>query len=234
MLKHTVKTLFRRFVADQPVKPTIAEQQRRHWVEQCRTYNAQIAAESALNDRVIDAYEVRTVTDKNILELLCLSALTIDRTDLALGKISQLEHSLQLAARLESSGPEFVTAALLHDLGKSAGAFHPEYALHILGAAKWLSGSSKDSLVLRYSHAEWAYLRFKPLVSNGAAELIRYHNVCPTGLRILAEGDPTLAEQIQHFREAEVHSKGQYAESLTHERAVQLLSPIMGATRFPI
>lgn len=227
-LKQLIRTSIHRLgynvVRYQPDSATATKASSDNWEQACSEQLSRLSAEPGLDRLVRTAYEVHTVDELAIDALLMLSARTIDETDTVLGKLSQLEHSLQLAHRVRPLGDDWILAALLHDLGKSAALYHPNYAINILGAANLLTGEGPSGEHgFRYSHSEWAYQRFRCFIPESSALLIRYHNLCPDGLNLMAQQHPELASAVRAFKNMEIESKDQYGTSMPLDEALALL-----------
>jgi hypothetical protein len=109
----------------------------------------------------------------------------IDPSDQRLYGASQQMHVLQMISEMEADGtatPEMVLVALIHDLGKLL-LLTAEDPANIVcmnsPVGHWDPGSGLDNCVLQWNHDEFAYQRFKDLVPEDLAWLIRYHSVEP-------------------------------------------------------
>jgi len=107
----------------------------------------------------------------------------IDPTDQRLYAASQQTHVLQMIAQLQRDGlatPDMVLVALIHDLGKLLllTAEDPANIVCMNGpVGEWEPGSGLDNCLLQWNHDEFAYERFKDLIPDDLAWLIRYHSL---------------------------------------------------------
>jgi hypothetical protein len=107
----------------------------------------------------------------------------IDPTDQRLYAASQQTHVLQMIAQMESDGVasrDLLLVALIHDLGKLLllTAEDPANVVCMNGpVGQWEPGSGLDNCLLQWNHDEFAYSRFKDLIPDELAWLIRYHSV---------------------------------------------------------
>jgi len=107
----------------------------------------------------------------------------IDPTDQRLYAASQQTHVLQMIAQMERDGvatPELVLVALIHDLGKLLLLTDEDPANVVCmngPVGEWEPGSGLDNCLLQWNHDEFAYERFKDLIPDELAWLIRYHSL---------------------------------------------------------
>ncbi len=107
----------------------------------------------------------------------------IDPTDQRLYAASQQTHVLQMIAQMERDGvatPDLVLVALIHDLGKLLllTAEDPSNIVCMNGpVGEWEPGSGLDNCLVQWNHDEFAYARFKDLIPEELAWLIRYHSI---------------------------------------------------------
>jgi len=117
-----------------------------------------------------------------VWEVLEKLALCIDPGDTALGCVSQLTHSLQVAEGLQRNGisdPDLILAALLHDIGKVL-LLTGEDPANVGGCNSVLlpsgEGAGLASCVVQWNHDEFGYSRLKDHVPDHVAWLVRYHS----------------------------------------------------------
>lgn len=107
----------------------------------------------------------------------------IDPTDQRLYAASQQTHVLQMIAQMETDGvatTELVLVALIHDLGKLLLLTDEDPANVVCmngPVGEWEPGSGLDNCLLQWNHDEVAYERFKDLIPDELAWLIRYHSL---------------------------------------------------------
>ncbi len=126
----------------------------------------------------------------------------IDPTDCRLYCATQLTHVLQVVEGLAQDGvddPDLLLAALIHDLGKLLLLTDEDPANIVcmntpIGADG--QGIGLDNCTFQWNHDEFGYQRFKDLVPDHVAWLIRYHSV-----------DPVAAEPLMDARDRDYHAR---------------------------
>lgn len=107
----------------------------------------------------------------------------IDPTDGALGCVSQEIHVLQVLEAMEAESVRdeaLLLTALLHDLGKLLllTGEAPENVVCLNSPiGRGIRGAGLDRQVLQWNHDEFVYARFKDLVPEPVAWLLRYHSI---------------------------------------------------------
>ena len=118
-----------------------------------------------------------------VWELFPILARCIDPTDPSLGCASQLTHTLQVVEAMQDDGmtdTDLLLCALIHDLGKTLLATDEDPA-NVVGKnvpiGSYDEGIGFDRCTFQWNHGEFAYSRFRDLVPDHVAWLIRYHGV---------------------------------------------------------
>ncbi len=153
-------------------------------------------AQSAADVRALKARYAEPIFGRvRVWDLIERLGCCIDPTDQRLYAASQQAHVLQMISQMESDGaatPDLVLVALIHDLGKLLLLTDEDPANVVCMNApvgEWEPGSGLDNCLLQWNHDEFAYERFKDLIPDELAWLIRYHSL------ERAEADALLDEQ---------------------------------------
>lgn len=118
-----------------------------------------------------------------VMQLLEKMSCVMDPSDNRLGTVSQLVHTLQGLESMERAGLTdgvLPQAMLIHDLGKLlylAG----EAPENVFGMKRPLDnmipGGGLDKVEFQWNHDDIAWLRFRKIVSEPVAWLVRYHSI---------------------------------------------------------
>jgi hypothetical protein len=118
-----------------------------------------------------------------VWDLLLRMQQVSDPTDTRFGNVSQLTHTLQVLESMENAGitdEDMHLAALLHDLGKLL-ALTGEAPENIFGMKSPIGpsqpGIGLDRVRFQWNHDDFIYQRFKGLVSEPTAWLLRFHSI---------------------------------------------------------
>ena len=129
-------------------------------------------------------YETPVFGDIRVWELIEMLGQVIDSGDRTLYATSQLTHVLQILGHMRRDGitdPDLILASLIHDVGKVAvlAGEAPEnvFGGHHRPIEPSTAGIGLDNCLLQWDHGELAYTRFKDLVPDHVAWLIRYHMI---------------------------------------------------------
>jgi predicted HD phosphohydrolase len=107
----------------------------------------------------------------------------VDPTDQRLFGASQQLHVRQMLDAMETDGfatPEWVLVALIHDLGKVLLLTDEDPANVVCmngPIGEHDAGAGLDNCLIQWNHDEFAYERFKDLIPDELAWLIRYHSL---------------------------------------------------------
>jgi hypothetical protein len=107
----------------------------------------------------------------------------VDPTDERLYCASQQMHVRQMLEEMEADGfatPEMILVALIHDLGKLLLLTEEDPAnIVCMNSAVGVheDGTGLDNSLIQWNHDEFAYERFKDLIPDELAWLIRYHSI---------------------------------------------------------
>jgi hypothetical protein len=137
----------------------------------------------------------------NLLEQL---AQCIDPSDCALFCTSQQTHVLQMLEAMARDGvddPDLVLAVLVHDLGKLlllTGEDPANVVCMNSPIGEHEPGIGLDQCAFQWNHDEFAWSRFRDLVPDGVAWLVRYHSIDPDAVvQLMDERD--LAYRARYF-----------------------------------
>lgn len=140
--------------------------------------------QSAADIAIIKArYSTPTFGRCRVWDLIERLACCVDPTDRRLYLASQQMHVLQMISKMEADGtatPEMVLMAMIHDLGKLlllTGEDPANVTSVNAPVGEWAAGSGLDNCLLQWSHDEFAYQRFKDLIPEDLAWLLRYHSI---------------------------------------------------------
>ena len=118
-----------------------------------------------------------------VADLLERLALCIDEMDADMGCASQLTHSLQVVEGMTADGIEdhdLLITGLIHDVGKvllTVGEDPANVGGMLSPIGDYDDGVGLDRCVMQWNHDEFGYSRFKDLVPDHVAWLIRYHSI---------------------------------------------------------
>jgi hypothetical protein len=118
-----------------------------------------------------------------VWDLLERLAQCIDPSDGRLFGASQLVHVLQMLEAMRADGlddPDFVLAALVHDLGKTLLLTDEDPANVVCMTAPvgpHEPGVGLDNVLLQWNHDEFGWSRLRDLVPEPIAWLVRYHSI---------------------------------------------------------
>jgi myo-inositol oxygenase len=149
-------------------------------VEIVERHRAQSAGDIAVLQR---RYTAPVFGQCRVWDLIERLGCCVDPSDQRLYLASQQMHVLQMISRMEEDGaatPEMILAALIHDLGKLlllTGEDPANVTSMNAPVGQWAAGSGLDNCLLQWNHDEFAYQRFKDLISPDLAWLVRYHSV---------------------------------------------------------
>ncbi len=125
----------------------------------------------------------------------------IDPSDCRLFSTNQQVHVLQILEGMERdsiSDPDFILAALIHDLGKTL-LLTDEVPENIVGfnspIGDYEEGIGLDNCVFQWNHDEFAYSRLKYHVPDHISWLIRYHSIR------ISECEPLMDERDRSYLE---------------------------------
>lgn len=118
-----------------------------------------------------------------VTELLKMLGECYDPSSVALGGVSQLGHSLQVAEGMERDGirdPDLLIAALVHDLGKLL-LLAGERPENVVGMRRLIGefphGAGWDNCLFNWGHDDFIYLRLKNYLPDHVAWLLRHHSL---------------------------------------------------------
>jgi myo-inositol oxygenase len=130
-------------------------------------------------------------------------ACCVDPTDERLYCASQQMHVRQMLEEMEADGfatPEMILVALIHDLGKLL-LLTDEDPSNIVcmntAVGEHEDGAGLDNCLIQWNHDEFAYERFKDLIPDELAWLIRYHSIeLPGAHRLMDARDLERSERL--------------------------------------
>jgi len=137
----------------------------------------------------------------------------VDPTDQRLYCASQQMHVRQILEEMEADGvatPEMILVALIHDLGKLLLLTDEDPANVVCmntAVGEHRDGAGLDNCLIQWNHDEFAYERFKDVVPDELAWLIRYHSLELHGVRRLMDDSDLercerLLEPFAHYDHA--------------------------------
>jgi inositol oxygenase len=187
---------------------------------------ARHARQTRTDVAALDAkYRVPVLGEVYVWDLYPILGGCIDPTDPALGTTSQLTHILQVLDAMRADGvsdPDLLLTALIHDLGKVLLATTEDPA-NVVGMNKPIgqfdAGTGLDSCVFQWNHDEFGYSRFRDLVPDHVAWLIRDHSVDvdqPNVARLMDDRDEEYAAKLHGpFRRYDFGSKSKWSVPTT-------------------
>lgn len=164
-------------------------------------------------------YEAPIFGEVRVWDLIEMLGQIIDSGDRTLYATSQLTHVLQILDRMKRDGvddTDLTLVALIHDVGKVAilAGEAPENVFggnhRPIGTAE--IGAGLDNCLLQWDHGELAYSRFKDLVPDHVAWLVRYHAIVEADCRPFMDDRDRLYTQryLRPFMTYDVNSKSPY------------------------
>jgi Myo-inositol oxygenase len=196
--------------------------------EAARRFRDEAVATAARHERqtVADVAALRAkyrepvLGDVHVWDLYPILAGCIDPSDPTLGATSQLTHVLQVVDAMRDDGvsdPDLLLCALIHDLGKALLATGEDPA-NVVGMNGPIgdsdAGAGFDNCVFHWNHDEFGYSRFRDLVPDHVAWLIRYHSVeidQPEVIRLMDDRDREYAAKHHgRFRRYDFGSKSKW------------------------
>ena len=165
-------------------------------------------------------YEAPIFGKIRVWELIEMLGQVIDSGDRTLYATSQLIHVLQILDQMKRDGitdPDLILASLIHDIGKVA-VLAGEAPEHVFGghhqpiSPDATTGIGLDNCLLQWDHGELAYTRFKDLVPDHVAWLIRYHMIDEADCRPYMDDRDRLYTRryLRPFAEYDVGSKSPF------------------------
>ena len=164
-------------------------------------------------------YEAPIFGNMRVWDLIEMLGQVIDSGDRTLYATSQLIHVLQILDQMKRDGitdPDLILASLIHDIGKVA-VLAGEAPEHVFGGhhrpiSPDATGIGLDNCLLQWDHGELAYTRFKDLVPDHVAWLIRYHTIVEADCRPFMDDRDRLYTQryLRPFAKYDVHSKSPF------------------------
>ncbi|MBI1353484.1 MAG: hypothetical protein GC160_04000 [Acidobacteria bacterium] len=161
------------------------------WLQERQTAETVRALKAKFESPILGRFRVWDLLEK--------LALCVDPSDTNLGCTSQYMHVNQILAAMERDGAlddDLLLTALLHDLGKVA-MLQGEAPEHVVCFTKPVEacepGAGLDQALFRFGHDEIAYTRFKDLVPEHVAWMIRNHSM------VLGECEPLMSAQDREY-----------------------------------
>lgn len=163
---------------------------------------------------LINRYSRPALGRKPMIDWLYLLAACIDPSDIDLGCVSQLTHSLQVAdsAKEAGLGDDIVLVALVHDIGKLL-LLTNEPPCNIVGPNVLIAGGSSEvgleNSLVSWNHDEFAYQRLSAYLTDDQLWLIRFHSLrFETAERYMSPADRDRHKRLLlPFRKHDLRSK---------------------------
>jgi hypothetical protein len=155
-------------------------------------------------------YEAPVLGDVRVWELVELLAQCVDPSDGRLFGASQQFHVLQMLESMERDGltdPDFLLAALVHDIGKVLLLFDEDPANVVCMTRPIATAEARvglDHATLQWNHDEFAFTRLVDHVPEHIAWLVRYHSI------LLPECEPLMDDRDRDYLHRYLQPFGYY------------------------
>jgi len=203
-----------RISRDQELLPEKARQQKNQFLDQARmTYERHLEQTTEMIAALDRKYETPVLGRVRVWSLIERLAQCIDPSDSTLYCVSQLVHAFQVVDGMERDGiqdKDLLITGLIHDLGKILllTGEAPENVVCInTPVGHYEEGVGLANCVFQWNHDRFIYSRFKDVVPDHIAWLLRYHSIyVPACERLMDEQDRMYTQR--YLRVFEKHDKG--------------------------
>jgi len=192
-----------RISREQERLPEEARQHKRAFLEQARrTYTRHLEQTQETVAALDKQYEQPAFGRRRVWDLIELLAQCVDPTDAALYCVSQFVHTLQVLEGMERDGiqdSDLLITGLIHDLGKLlllTGEAPENVVCFNTPIGNYEKGVGLANCVFQWNHDQFIYSRFKDVVPDHIAWLLRYHSIyVPECEHLMDERDRLYAQR---------------------------------------